>query len=516
MLRVCSIERRSPFYSVVMCPRWVPWLIGLIALMFATAIAVGQQRIPQDFNGDQRWDYQDLADFESVFSEGPCSTGACGSIDFNGDGATFDPADLDAFLDSWLRLPPNEIGWTPIRMGPQTKTLYFSASGSNDNDGLTMVSTMRSWDLGRVYSSLGYPSDDEIRRDDVRKDAVLAFRRGDVFPGRINLDFGGVSESRPLVITSYGDPALPPPVVRGITVGGGCRGHVLLVDLDIAPDRQPITEDGLRFQGGQRDVLIEGCVVRGWQNGISLANLDEFNVYRNVIIDQWMTPGVGHSQGIGVSQSTNGRVTANVLDQNGWAGRPDARTMYNHGGYWTATASEVTASSNLVSRSSNTGFQFRSRGQYAFDNVFVLNPANITFGHDETPTSRWPNGRASGNVVVGTVDDRSWHAGSGLGLNLCSGVEITNHMIVQLPGGPMPAIRFEPRRSVWQNLESSFDVSQVRVWPVANVDAFRTLTVTEVFDSPRVDPTLRELAEMPWEAMIEAARQGRKGSWQWR
>jgi hypothetical protein len=54
-----------------------------------------------DFNNDgSSFDPQDIEAFLSVFSEGPCiPLGAtCNDIDFNNDGALFDPCDIDAFL----------------------------------------------------------------------------------------------------------------------------------------------------------------------------------------------------------------------------------------------------------------------------------------------------------------------------------------------------------------------------------------------------------------------------------
>jgi hypothetical protein len=54
-----------------------------------------------DFNGDgASFDPTDIDAFLSVFSEGPCvpADATCGSIDFNGDGSLFDPCDIDAFL----------------------------------------------------------------------------------------------------------------------------------------------------------------------------------------------------------------------------------------------------------------------------------------------------------------------------------------------------------------------------------------------------------------------------------
>ncbi len=55
---------------------------------------------PIDFNNDgSSFDPQDIDAFLSVFSEGPCipSTATCNDIDFNNDGVFFDPCDTDAF-----------------------------------------------------------------------------------------------------------------------------------------------------------------------------------------------------------------------------------------------------------------------------------------------------------------------------------------------------------------------------------------------------------------------------------
>lgn len=59
-----------------------------------------------DFNNDcSAFDPLDIDDFLSVYSEGPCSTGACNDIDFNNDGSVFDPSDIDAFLSVYSEGP---------------------------------------------------------------------------------------------------------------------------------------------------------------------------------------------------------------------------------------------------------------------------------------------------------------------------------------------------------------------------------------------------------------------------
>ncbi|MFO0831410.1 MAG: serine hydrolase [Phycisphaerales bacterium] len=52
-----------------------------------------------DFNNDGLFpDTQDIDDFLSVFSGGPCGSGMCADIDFNNDGLFPDTQDIDAFL----------------------------------------------------------------------------------------------------------------------------------------------------------------------------------------------------------------------------------------------------------------------------------------------------------------------------------------------------------------------------------------------------------------------------------
>jgi hypothetical protein len=54
-----------------------------------------------DFNNDGgSFDPTDIDAFLSVFSEGPCipASANCSDIDFNNDGSLFDPCDIDAFL----------------------------------------------------------------------------------------------------------------------------------------------------------------------------------------------------------------------------------------------------------------------------------------------------------------------------------------------------------------------------------------------------------------------------------
>jgi hypothetical protein len=77
--------------------------VGRTRVFFSLApICVGSPCCDSiDFNNDgSSFDPQDIDAFLSVFSEGPCIPDAatCNDIDFNNDGSLFDPCDIDSFL----------------------------------------------------------------------------------------------------------------------------------------------------------------------------------------------------------------------------------------------------------------------------------------------------------------------------------------------------------------------------------------------------------------------------------
>ena len=480
-------------------------------LVAANALAAGP-----DFNRDNKWDYKDWYDFQAVYSEQFPSDGF-DSIDVNGDGSFFDPADLELFYKMWSRQPANESGWTPIEIDPSAVCLFFNPStGSNSNSGTSMDKPLKEWDVARVYQIVGSPSIDEYRSGSVKRNVVIAFAYGTVHAGRINLEYGGVDFHRPVVITSYGDGSLGRPVVGGIGLQAECRGHVVISDIEVAGPDTGTTGAGILLQGGQEDVRIEGCYIHGWQNGVANTHpVTYFYIHRNVIADQWCQSALGHSQGFGPSQCQYVYVTENVFDQNGWAGKPEQRTKFNHSVYGVSNSRDMVFARNLVSRSSNTGLQLRANGQSAFDNVFYKNPANLTFGHDSTPPAVVPDGMAIGNIIVGTARNESWMAGSAIGINVCKGLRVTNTTIVGLPNEAQPNIRIEPTPASWGTNVSSFTVSGTKAMNLGTSAVFRTLGPNETIETPVNDPSLVRLSSIDWDALVSDARSGRRGDWRW-
>jgi uncharacterized membrane protein len=66
-----------------------------------------------NFNNDGAvFDPQDIEAFLSVYSEGPCVPAGtdCGDIDFNNDGSSFDPCDIESFLSAYSEGPCTQCG----------------------------------------------------------------------------------------------------------------------------------------------------------------------------------------------------------------------------------------------------------------------------------------------------------------------------------------------------------------------------------------------------------------------
>ncbi len=83
----------------------VNFVNGRISILFGTP-PVACNDI--DFNNDgSSFDPQDIDAFLSVYSEGPCipETATCDTIDFNTDGSVFDPCDIDSFLTMFAEGP---------------------------------------------------------------------------------------------------------------------------------------------------------------------------------------------------------------------------------------------------------------------------------------------------------------------------------------------------------------------------------------------------------------------------
>lgn len=86
----------------------------------------------------------------------------------------------------------------------QATTYYLAANGSDANSGTSIGTPWRS--LSKVQG---------IRTVLKAGDRVL-FRRGDVFPGSINMQvLNSNLDAEPVVFSAYGDESLPLPIITG-------------------------------------------------------------------------------------------------------------------------------------------------------------------------------------------------------------------------------------------------------------------------------------------------------------
>jgi hypothetical protein len=347
--------------------------------------------------------------------------------------------------------------------------------------------------------------------------SVLYFERGYTYP-RLSLEFGG-SPSRPVILASYGSLSEPPPVLRGLRLAAGCRGYVHIHDLTLAAPPEGDAATGLDFLGGQSSILVSGVQVIGFRNNISAASLTDATFHRITVLDSWapIIDGVstGHSQGVGVPNSTNVTFIDSAFDGNGWAFKPTHNTQFNHTFYVQPTSTNISVLSSLISRSSNTGLQIRGLSCHVRSTYFYQNPASLTFGHNETPPHLAPSGTASSNTIFSPPRSLGWHAGSALGLNVCNGVTISGTRIISLPADPTPRIRVEAWPPTYPtHLPSFFTViGTTHFGHLPTLDAYRPLLPTERILPSTHDNSLSPLATIPWSSHLSSLRARHKHSW---
>lgn len=474
--------------------------------------------VPWDFNNDGRFNSLDASSYLSAYSEGPCD-GCDPLLD-----PPFDPDSLDAALRTINSLPPgaaDAAGWLPVVVPPDYPQVFFSGrplAADAIPDGRTISTAFRDPTVAGIFSVVGNPPVEDVIADNVRIPAVLWFERGYTY-GPLSIEFGGDSPSRPLIISSFGDPALPPPTFTGpVRLAAGCRGSVHLHDLLVTagPAGNPAT--GLEFLGGQSHVLVSGVTIVGFRNNLSFSDLTDAVFHRLTILDSWapkLPTGElsGHSQGSGASNAHRILFSETAFDGNGWALDPSRATAMNHSAYIQPTCTAISYVRCLVSRSSNTGIQ--GRGSISVrDSYFYENPAHLTFGHAQTDPSLLPHSRAHNNYFFNSVRSLGWHAGSFLGLNVLASGTFTDSHVLTSPGSLTPRFRLEPFPPSWPGLPTSFSVTRTYAYPtLPTADLFRPLAPSESIAPPLLDERLAPLLTIPWPAHLAAVRSRHKFHW---
>jgi hypothetical protein len=132
------------------------------------------------------------------------------------------------------------------------------------------------------------------------------------------------------------------------------------------------------------DITISDNVLRRGQKGISInryqGKIGKIIISGNLFQENWNYGGK-HAAGIYIADSNQDvLVEENVFDQNGYLPQKTQPDIYSHGIYLQSTNLSATVRRNVIFGSSSHGCQHRCGGINE-DNVYLLNPIHLSFGH---------------------------------------------------------------------------------------------------------------------------------------
>jgi hypothetical protein len=256
---------------------------------------------------------------------------------------------------------------------------------------------------------------------------------------RIHLGTGdhrGRSASEPAVVTAWGNPSDPRPVVSGYTIGGRAR-HLRIVSVDAG-----MFKWGWSSGGSAGDLLIEDCKAKHLTS-ISLVNASYANgiTLRRCAVSGWWEPSSNSEGWLVASDDAKVVIEECVFDRNGYRQDPfDATT-------WTASArsdafvaagtgaqplrnardrnlylsayDSIALRGCIVSRGGGGSSVQMREGGIAERNLFLWNETALSMSHPQSRQERHKGSIAKDNVVL--HDDcflppaSSWGAGITVG-----------------------------------------------------------------------------------------------------
>lgn len=267
-----------------------------------------------------------------------------------------------------FNLPLDSDGWTVLN---QPDNIYYvSASGSDDNDGMSPEKPFKTG--SKAMSVLREGTADRV-----------LFKRGDVFRETLSVSKGGRSHDSRMVISSYGDESLPMPLFLSPKGQGGLflrASNIAICHLhfrawwrdpsDPGFDESRSTDSPHGISAGYEDgdnMLFEGNRIEFFANNVTceiwkFSRLKNLCFRRNVVNNCWNSNG--HSSGIFVCGFDGVLVEENVFDHNGWHPEVNGaqKTMFNHNLYLQFANTGVSVKGNIITRASSHGIQNRSGG----------------------------------------------------------------------------------------------------------------------------------------------------------
>ena len=262
-----------------------------------------------------------------------------------------------------------------------SKVIYVSASGNNNNNGLSANSPVKS--LSKAMQLVRKNSQDWIvlKRGETFNDGL-----GVVKPSK-GKSWGGRSIDRPFVITSYGQ-SLERPVIKakknGIDLWGSFN-NITISGLEFYSE-SGTGGTGIRTLNRGRNYVIHNNYISGFGVGINIqAKQKEGKRFSRVLIKDNIiansaSSGKGHSQGVFAKGVEKLNIEGNVIDRCGWyldrnGELPNSRiaTKFNHCLYLQNGGYPATVKNNIITRASSHGLQARS-GAFVINNLFARNP----------------------------------------------------------------------------------------------------------------------------------------------
>jgi hypothetical protein len=291
------------------------------------------------------------------------------------------------------------------------RTIYVSSSlGSDANSGLSESAPKRT--LAAGYALLRNHMPDR-----------MLLRRGDTWTGEQPHTTGqtwtrnGYSVAQPVVVGAYGsDPRRP--VLRSGTLSDGVRfqsgagvRYVLFQDLAFIADRNATNAPrGIYWWAAGGHFTMRGCRVEGFAINIDLdaptpLAAGYFTLDDCQILDAFPGPsGTGHSQGIYVAYVHDVLVDRCVIDRCGYRYPDRPPTIFNHGCYFSQSATNVLIRDSIVARASATGIQLRGQRMDAVRNLVLSCPLGITMGHPQQTPDQLSRGYIFGNLILDSGD----------------------------------------------------------------------------------------------------------------
>lgn len=315
-----------------------------------------------------------------------------------------------------LSVSQDANGWTIVTPSADSRVVYVSSSGSDNNDGLSTATPIKSLSKAGSLMRNGFPDQILLKRGDIFFDNFPTWTKS------------GRSVDEPMLLGNYGTGERP--LIKtgtanaGFVTANNANTTVQFIDIIglqfIQQNHDPSSPtysysstggiSGIELKSKGGDMLIENCSIRYYRNNIDIegvwATVNNITIRRCVVADSWSNNG-NNSQGFYSYNTNNVSVLDNVFDHNGWneqiTGAPD--TGHNHNIYFSFNVMNVRIERNILANASFAAIMARSGGTIK-DNLILHNTVAVTFGNANGANSTEGGvvGELSGNVVI---DDKA-------------------------------------------------------------------------------------------------------------